>query len=850
MTPLAHVQSDRHGRITGAHLLNYIHARDLDAVLPLAWWWGPAGSSSGTVLPAVFWGPDWWLAPVALSGGVRGADGSATLWVTPLYHRTHDGSGAQSSWHLLTAFASRSGGGVDAQGAVRPPAAAWGALPFYYHRHWGAPDGSDRAVDAYLPWWVSGPGFLATPLSASWGDAAGTTTTWITPLAHRSMRRDGSLSSMHLLAYAQGSSRGEDDAEGNPSGSSYHLAFPFYYRRSLTAHGGSETYQGVPLLWMQGPETTAFPLFLSFYQHRAGQGTSWWATPLLHCDRDRDGILTSMHAGPVFAWGPPDARQSGVFPLWFHGPDSWLCPPALSLHNRAADGSTSTWITPLVHIATGRDGTSLSITPLLYTSPGRWVVPLALCAHWTRDDGGTSSWLTPLVHVDSSAAGVTERFHVLNYVHAPDYDLVLPLAWRSGPVGERSYGLLPLWVSAPGWWLSPALLSGWHQRDDGGGSLWITPLVHRGTDATGRPTDWHALSFIHHGTTDMLLPLAWRSGVAGSRSYGLLPLWVSAPGWWLSPALLSGWHRRDDGGGSLWITPLIHRGTDAAGRPTDWHVLTLIHHGDTDLLLPVAWRTGPPGARTTVVLPFFVQGPGYTVAAPFYASRERADGSGRDVAVVPFVVGGPGYWVAPLLLSGHVRQAAGRSTTVLTPLYHRTSQDGELCHMHLLTYIETPELRTAFPLYWDWHGAGTRRVLALPFYYQSRNSAGDLTAGVLPALFSYHSGRELDTSLAYQLIPFVVQDTAQGSEVNVLWRLFHRRARASVTEVEVGPLWWSEHQRGAPASWQILGGLVARSCNYQARTSRYSMLWGMIPCGGRQQFETTSAQPPPGGSVH
>ncbi len=479
------------------------------------------------------------------------------------------------------------------------------------------------------------------------------------------------------------------------------------------------------------------------------------------------------------------------------------------------------------------------------------MVPLALSGHWTRSDGGTSTWLTPLAHVERSPDGEPVSFHLLNYVHGRDYDLVLPLAWRCGAPGSRSCGLLPLWLSAPGWWLSPALLSGWRQRDDGGGSLWITPFAHRGTDAAGTPTDWHVFTFIHHGSDDMLLPLAWRCGDEGKRRYGLLPLWLSAPGWWLSPVLLSGRYRRDDGGSSLWITPLAHRSTDAAGTPTDWHVLTCIHTGDTDLLLPVAWRTGPPGARTTVVLPFFVQGPGYTVAAPFYFSRERADGSGRDVAALPLVVGGPGYWVAPLLLSGHVERASGRSTTLVTPLYHRTSENGELRHMHLLTYIETPELRTVFPLYWDWHGAGTRQVLALPFYYQSRKPGGELTASVLPALFSYHSGRDLDTSFAYQLIPFLVQDTAQGCEVNVLWRLFHRRARASETEVEIGPLWWSEHHRGAPASWQILGGLVARSCNYQAGTSRYSMLWGMIPLSGRQHFGATGAQAPsPDASLH
>jgi hypothetical protein len=851
LTPLAHMQTDRNGRITAAHLLNYIHAHDLDAVLPLAWWWGPSGSSSGVVLPAVLWGPDWWLAPLALSGGASHADGSATVWVTPLYHRSIDGTGRERSWHLLTAFASRSGGGVDAHGAVQPETAAWGALPFYYHRHKIAADGSRSACNAFLPVLVTGPDYWVTPVAASWDDAAGNTTSWVTPLAHLCTRSDGSISSLHVLTWAQGSQRGEADEQGNPSGSDYHVLFPFYYQRSLSAHGASETYQGVPLLWMQGPETIAFPLVLSFYQHRAGQGSSLWATPLFHLDQDQDGTPTSWHAGPVFSWGPPAAHHVGIFPLWFHGPDSWVCPPALSLYQRAPDGSSSTWITPLVHISKDRDGTSLSITPFYYDAPGRWVVPLALSGHWTRSDAGASTWLTPLFHVDSAPAGGTERFHVLNWVHGKDYDVVLPLAWWSREPGSRSCGLLPLWVSTPRWWIIPVILTGGHQRTDGGHSLWITPLFHRDTDAEGTPFDWHALIVFHHDTTDVLLPLAWRSGEIGSRSYGVLPLWISTPRWWISPVLLSGGGRRDNGGCSLWVTPLFHRGTDANGTTTDWHALNVISHGDTHVVLPLYWQRGPPGARTVVFLPFFVHRPGYTVAAPFYFSKDRADGSGCDVGVIPLFVAGPDYWVAPLLLSGHADLASGRSTTVVTPFYHRTTQDGELCHMHLLTYIATPDVSTAFPLYWDWNTAAARHVLALPFYYQSRGRDGDFTASVLPALFSYHAGPELDTSIGYQLIPFVVQNTAHGWEVNLLWRLLHVRDKAAETEVEVGPLWWSEHHRGAPTSWQVLGGLVARSCNYQAGTSRLSMLWGLIPLSGRQHFGPASAEPAsPDASLH
>jgi hypothetical protein len=121
-----------------------------------------------------------------------------------------------------------------------------------------------------------------------------------------------------------------------------------------------------------------------------------------------------------------------------------------------------------------------------------------------------------------------------------------------------------------------------------------------------------------------------------------------------------------------------------------------------------------------------------------------------------------------------------------------------------------------------------------PLYYQ-RAQGRELTATVLPLLFSYHRGAALDTSLAYQLIPFIRQRADDGSEVNLLWRLFHTRSTRDRTEVMLGPLWWSEHHPGAPASWQILGGLIARDCNYATGTYRWYAFW-LIPLGSRKPY--------------
>ena len=50
-----------------------------------------------------------------------------------------------------------------------------------------------------------------------------------------------------------------------------------------------------------------------------------------------------------------------------------------------------------------------------------------------------------------------------------------------------------------------------------------------------------------------------------------------------------------------------------------------------------------------------------------------------------------------------------------------------------------------------------------------------------------------------------------------------------------GPLWWSQHRAGAPASWDILGGLVGRVVNFDEGHYRYRIFW-LIPVGSRVHF--------------
>lgn len=328
----------------------------------------------------------------------------------------------------------------------------------------------------------------------------------------------------------------------------------------------------------------------------------------------------------------------------------------------------------------------------------------------------------------------------------------------------------------------------------------------------------HVLNYFQDQKTKVVFPVWYRTGEEGRKHSGFIPAFFKGPDYWAVPLAMTARWQRANGGSATWVTPLFHVGKDAQGKTTDWHAANVIHHGANTQILPVVFR-----------------GPNHLVIAPFYYQFHSKSGTNRGV--LPVYVAGPNWWSVPLAMTGAWKGATGSATTLVTPLYHRTTNNHALRHMHVLNYIATPRWSTAFPVWWDWRTAtGDRRQLALPLWYRRVRADGDRTVTVFPGLFSYHRGPRLDTSFARQLIPFQVQKADNGREVNLFWWIFHLREHKHRREGLIGPVWF-EHRDGAPVEWQFLGGVCGRQNNYRTNTSQNYLLW-LIPLGKRQKFSS------------
>jgi hypothetical protein len=725
------------------------------------------------------------MVPPLMTGVSTRANGH-TAWITPLFHDERNGANRTS--HLLTWFSGHHGGGTDATGKPLPKSSYQVAFPLFY-RTSDTTGGITSTHTGVIPLYFGGPDYWAAPLalSASWNDDDGTNT-WMTPLFHRSTRTDGTTSSLHALLYAQSDERGQPSADGKANGSAQQMVFPLFFRTSTTTAGVTNTRTTVFPAWHSSPDCTLIPPLLSAHMTTADGGDSLWATPLFHRNRTKDGTTTSLHALNYIQSG--DSRM--LFPLAY---------------------------------SSGGTQPHRGIIPLWFDGPEYWMMPAALSGGWTRTDGGTTTWITPLAHVERNQDGRIDRMHALTYYHDRDTDVIFPFAYATGTDSKRHYGIIPLWFDGPEYWTIPAALSGGWTRTNGSTSTWFTPLAHVERNKDGRLDRMHALTYYHDRDTDMLFPLAYATGEDTQRHHGIIPLWFDGPEYWTVPIALAGGWRHRGGGHSTWITPLFHRSTDSHGATTDWHALNLIHSGDTDILFPLAWRTGPAEQRHSAIFPLFWQGPEYSVLAPLYVHNRE-------------------FWFAPLALSAHWNDGADRSTTLVTPLYHRTTDHGKVAHEHVLNYVSTPDFTSVLPLYWDWQTTnGERNRLLIPLALDHRNADGGHTTSVIPPLLTYRSGKEVGTSLGLKLLPFLWQQADNGYEVNVLWRLFHLRGQNATTDSAVWPLWWSERRPDAPSRWQILGGLVGHENNYDTKTSRFYLFW--IPIGERKSFAPATPHPSP-----
>jgi hypothetical protein len=925
ITPLFHYHSDKGGNLESLHALIYFYNRHNHFLAPLFWRTGPPDQRHWGVLPFWLHGPDYWGAPLVLSGSFKHGGGNTT-WLTPLVHWSTDAKGSSTSFHVFPYFHGPrydtvfplwwSLGPDDARKKALLPLLYYGPdyfflLPLVYSL--GSPDQPEGRRLGVLPFYFQGQDHWSVPLfmTGSWGKRGGGRTMWVTPFFHARWGQDDRLIDLHALTYVGGWNYSERNPDGTPkTGRDYQVFFPFWFRVRDFRFGKATVSNAVLPAYFSGPGFTTIPLLLTGQWLTGDGGHTTWVTPLFHLRTTTQGEMRSLHAltyvaGKDYSERNPDGTpKTGwdyhvFFPLFYHtrdfrdgrpsthagflpgvifGPDYWTVPLVLSGRWKQQDGGTTTWITPLFHLNRDRKGAvtdwhllnfinkqdfhllfplaylfgppgnrSFGLIPLWFHDRNSWHVPLALTGWRRHADGSDSTWVTPLFHLDHAKDGAFERMHLGIYFQGRNYQILFPFAYATGPPGKKHYGLVPLVFWGPDYWTVPLALSGGGKRRDGGSTTWITPLFHLNRDRKGTVSDWHALIYFHRSDFQFLFPLAWRTGPAGQSHWGVLPLWLSGPNYWCIPPLLSG--RRADGNGStVWLTPLFHLSRDAQGNNRNFHFLTFFHEQDLDLLLPVGWLAGPAGARHWAILPLLYFGPDYFFLLPLVYSWGRADGQQRrNLGVFPFFFKGRDYWAAPLLLSGSWRSGEDRRTTIVTPFVHVTSEKGEVRHWHAFNMVSTPEISTFFPVYWVWTGADqARHHLLFPIYGLSSRRDGDFYASVVPPLFSYHSGKNLNTSLLYQLQPFIVQRTEDGGEFNFLWWFFHVRTQRGITEVDAGfPVWlWSsQHRAGSPASWDILGGLVGRVVNFDEGHYRYRIFW-IIPVGSRGHFQVAPHQNP------
>src|SRR5205807_1425645 len=129
---------------------------------------------------------DYWIVPLALSGSSTKDHGGTRTWITPLAHVDRDRDGRFENAHVLNYF---HGSTYD---VVFPVVWATGHAG---NRHY-----------AVVPAWFQGERWWCAPLALSGGATHrdGSSTLWVTPLAHLDRDPDGTIHDAHLLNYFHG----------------------------------------------------------------------------------------------------------------------------------------------------------------------------------------------------------------------------------------------------------------------------------------------------------------------------------------------------------------------------------------------------------------------------------------------------------------------------------------------------------------------------------------------------------------------------------------------------------------------------------------------------------------------
>jgi len=772
------------------------------------------------------------LWPILESTLLPSGERRTALW--PLFHVSTLPTGDTYSWHVLNFLK-----GPDYHMF----------LPFYYVV------GDD--VGILPPVFLGGASYWASVplLSGSWRYGDGDQTTWITPLFHLTEDGEGRIRNLHALAYFQGHSYWSIppllSAGGSyPDGTRVLWITPlFHWTSDLEGHLNS-MHAG---FYFQSRTSWAIPPLLT-WQHQSESGTTaTWVTPLFHWSQDPDGSFASMHLGPYLRgrdyWMALPLAAGGTFPdgssvTWitpfFHstvnregevqnyhvGPyieekDWWTIPPLLTVG--WTESNQDWWMTTALlfwlHLDPQKSPVSSTLFPVAFwVRDDHWFVLPLVSGHWKFSDGSASTWVSPFFHVTSDKEGAVRNYHVLAYFEGPDYWTIPPLfAWhtRYGD-GTDTTWLTPLfhltldpkgdlkslhvgpYFQGDGYWALPPLLS-WHNRySDGVEATWLTPLFHLTTDAKGSVMSAH------------LFPAAF----------------YERDSYWAVPPLLSGSGRYADGSWTTWVTPLFHAAGDKEGTVDRLDVSPFWYWSkDHYWVIPPLLCGGgvhPDGAESLWITPFF---------------NETVDKAGQleGLHVPPFWVWKRDeYWSVPPLMTGGFTRPDGSHRTWVTPLYHEDhTAEGGLISRHLVNYFEGPGYQHVVPVFWDWTTKEqVRHTMIPPAFFRTEEANGDVTTSVPWPLLSVRSGKALDESIGMELRPFLFQTAGKDSEVNVLWRLFSVLHEEETTRVAVGPFWYSKKPdpEGSMMSFQILGGLIARDCNYDTQRYRYRLFWA-IPLG-------------------
>jgi hypothetical protein len=802
--PLFHVTTMPQGGVHSWHVLNFLTGPNYHMFLPLYY---RVDENLGILPPLVLTGPDYFVAPPLLSGQWRHSDGDLSTWVTPFFHATTTPDGEVRSLHAGPYFQGETYWAV-------PPLLTWNrrfetgesatwVTPLF---HWTS-DREGGFVSTHVgPYFQGKDYWMLFPLAGSTTHDDESTSTWITPLFHVTRNKKGDVEDFHVGPYFEGEGwwsippllmQGWDYGE---NGSEMTIARLFWAR---TDKEGLASMSLCPVFWWER-DGSWFVLPLLSGQWNGGKTAL--LTPLFHLSKDEKGDVESFHVGP-----------------YFEGEDYWAVPPLLSWHKRDDKGGSSTWLTPLFHANHDKEGaTSSHLFPVYFWErDDYWVAPPLLSMGWTSGNGDRTTWVTPFFHSTVDSDGLLHTMHLGPYMQGRDF-----------------------------WGIPPLLTGGW--RHAGGGSTtWVTPLFHATTDAKGDLESLHVGPYLE-GRNYWAIPplLSWHvswpdqtettwltpafhlsADAAGWTSGHLFPaFFFERDSYWVAPPLVTGSWTQKDGAQTTWVTPMFHLTEEPNGDLRSLHVAPawFWERNKYWLALPLlsGGGTHEDGAQTTWITPIFH----YT---------EDAAGATESFHTFPvFFWKRDDYWVAPFLLSGGFTRPDGSYRTWISPLYHDDyAGDGTLVSRHALNYFEGQRYHHVFPVFWDWESQDDVRhtLVAPPVFVRTEEPNGAVTASLPWPIVTWRTGRELDTSLGMELRPFLYQEAGEQYEFNFLWRMVSVLREEESTRVMVGPLWYSERPN-VPDAWtsfQILGGLLARDCNYATHRYRYRLLW-LIPLGASE----------------